>query len=371
MSLRRGTTRTSGQSCGFLLAAALLVGCVRPAEERARRDREIGRATSEGLGVQVVNGLAAVRALGAEQLTLWGSAPNFEFVLTANDARVVRLDLQNCLPAAELVSLSDAVGIAPLEPTLPTRKSFELALPAGASRFRVAAADFATRGPFEFALLSDVQEAIVDVQDVFQRINDEADVRFLLGAGDLTERGGTSELVRYQRELEALAVPYFTTLGNHELGQNPPGYQDYFGRANFQFYERGVAFTLLDSASATLDPLVYDWLGPWLDGARGDVHVVAMHIPPLDPIGVRNGAFASRGEAAALLARFAERGVDLTLYGHIHSYYAFDNAGIPAFISGGGGAIPERFDDIGRHFMVFEIDPDRGVVARRVVRVDP
>jgi hypothetical protein len=95
-----------------------------------------------------------------------------------------------------------------------------------------------------------------------------------------------------------------------------------------------------------------------------------MHIPPLDPIGVRNGAFASRGEAAALLARFAERGVDLTLYGHIHSYYAFDNAGIPAFISGGGGAIPERFDDMGRHFMRFEIDPDRGLVGRRVVRVD-
>lgn len=40
--------------------------------------------------------------------------------------------------------------------------------------------------------------------------------------------------------------------------------------------------------------------------------------------------------------------VDLTVHGHVHSYYAFANAGIPAFITGGGGAIPERFDAIGR-----------------------
>jgi 3',5'-cyclic-AMP phosphodiesterase len=353
-----------------LLAAALATACVRPAEERAQRDREVGRATSQGLGVEVVRGLGAVRQLNGQQLTVWGSAPNFELVLSVEEPRVIRLEVQNCLAAALLSPISDGVSVAPLPSTLPTRKNFELTLPAGTSRLRLGAPDSATRGPFVFALLSDVQEAIDDVQDVFQRINAETDVRFLLGAGDLTEDGGISELVRYQRELETLTVPYFTTLGNHELGASPPAYQDYFGRGNFQFYERGVAFTLLDSASATLDPLVYDWLGPWLDGARDDVHVVAMHIPPLDPIGVRNGAFASRGEAAALLARFAERGVDLTLYGHIHSYYAFDNAGIPAFISGGGGAIPERFDDIGRHFMRFEIDPDRGIVDRRVVRVD-
>ena len=133
---------------------------------------------------------------------------------------------------------------------------------------------------------------------------------------------------------------------------------------------RGVYFTLLDSASATLDPLVYTWLDAWLARARDGVSVVAMHIPPLDPIGVRNGAFASRGEAAALLGTLAEAGVDLTLYGHIHSYYSFDNAGIPAYISGGGGAIPERFDDIGRHFMVFDIDPRAGVTSARLVRVD-
>jgi hypothetical protein len=47
----------------------------------------------------------------------------------------------------------------------------------------------------------------------------------------------------------------------------------------------------------------------------------------------------------------------LTLYGHIHTYHPFSNGGIPAYISGGGGAIPERLDGIGRHFMVVDVNP--------------
>jgi 3',5'-cyclic AMP phosphodiesterase CpdA len=285
---------------------------------------------------------------------------------------MVRLDVQNAMTDAELTALDSGASVTDLTDEPSTRKSFDVELPSGTSRLRFGPPDAGDRGTFRFALMSDVQEAIDDVQDIYERMNEEPDVRFLLGAGDLTSTGSEEELRRFRDELASLEVPYYTTLGNHELGSDdPPRYQDWFGRANFQFSFRGVVFTMLDSASATLDPLVYDWLDGWLARGRNSVHVVAMHIPPLDPTGVRNGAFASRGEAAALLARFAEFGVDLTLYGHIHSFYEFDNAGIPAFISGGGGAIPERFDDMGRHFMVIDIDADGGIRDARVVRVFP
>ena len=88
------------------------------------------------------------------------------------------------------------------------------------------------------------------------------------------------------------------------------------------------------------------------------------------PVGVRNGAFASRNEAQRVLAKLAGGHVDLTLYGHVHSYYAFDNADIPAFITGGGGAIPERFDGIGRHFLNILADPGRNTLDVGLVRVD-
>jgi 3',5'-cyclic AMP phosphodiesterase CpdA len=194
-------------------------------------------------------------------------------------------------------------------------------------------------------------------------------VRFLLGAGDLTERGTREQLERYQSELRALRIPYFTTLGNHELGTTPHLYHEYFGRGNFQFRFQGVYFTLLDSASASLDPTVYDWLDDWLQRGRQ----VCTWWPCTFLLSTPSACATAPGAAVTkpqATGRLAEGRVDVTLYGHVHSYYSFDNAGIPAFISGGGGAIPERFDNLGRHFMLLDVDPERGLTRHSVVRVD-
>lgn len=354
-------------SLGGMIAAS----CLAPAEERTELDLQVGRAEHGSVSVSVVDGLAAVRSLSDDTLVLWGSAPSFELELAAAGPRELTLELQNCLVDAELSAVAGRAELtARGDAGVPTRKFWQLRLPAGRTRLRLAAPDADSLEPFRFALLSDIQEAIDRVSDVFDKVNAEPDVRFLLGAGDLTQRGTRAELERFQHELLRLQVPYFTTLGNHELGTHPDLFHEYFGRGSFQFRFHGVVFTLLDDASATLDPTAYDWLATWLSRARDDVHIVSMHIPPIDPIGVRNGSWASRSEAAKLLALLAEGRVDLTLYGHVHSYYSFDNAGIPAFISGGGGAIPERFDRIGRHFMLFTASPSGGISSRRVIKVD-
>ncbi|HYP76265.1 MAG TPA: metallophosphoesterase [Polyangiaceae bacterium] len=361
-------TRCWKGSVGFCLL--LQLACTRPAEERTRRDLEVGHAKSAALDVAVAAGLAAVRMLSREQLTLWLSAPSSDFSLVVREPLQLEFHVENAMAALELTDL-DANQLVPIVSGADaTKKSWLLTLTPGSRRFRLAAPTAGKNGRFRFALLSDVQEAIDRVQDVYRSINAQPELDFLLGAGDLTEEGEVSELERFQHELATLHVPYYTTLGNHELGERPPAYQEWFGRANFQFVHRGVYFTLLDSASATIDPLADDWLDAWLANGRSSVHVVAMHIPPIDPVGTRNAAFASRAEAAALLAKLAEGAVDLTLYGHIHSHYSFQNAGIPAVISGGGGATPELGSDIGRHFVVFDVDATSGIVSSRVVPVD-
>lgn len=359
--------------CSLLVQAAC---STRPAEERAERDLEVGHAESRGLRVDVDDGLAVVSGIGQDEagdwkFNLWCSAPTQRFKLKRgeNAPTAWRVTLSNVMRESELRVIEGEAAITAEEGNHPTQQVYQLELATPEVRFELMAPEARQRGPFGFALLSDVQEAIDRVQDVFGRINQEP-VAFLLGAGDLTNQGSHDELSRYKRELEKLEVPYYTTLGNHELGQSPTLWHDYFGRASFHFDFRGAAFTLLDSGSATVDPLVYDRLDGWLGDHTSDVHIVAMHIPPLDPTGVRNGAFGSRNEAAKLLGRLARGHVDLTLYGHIHSYYDFENGGIPAYISGGGGAIPERFDNIGRHFLVIEVEPDSGVRKVRTVRVD-
>ncbi|HMJ13439.1 MAG TPA: metallophosphoesterase [Polyangiaceae bacterium] len=350
-------------------------GCVRPTEERAESDREVGSVNVAGSRFRVEGGLAAVRSAKPGEVVLWASAPALRLHVDVGDSAAgpLRLELQNCLSDTELRAFGAGVpvDVEALPSSIPTRKFWSVSLPAGGSFTLVfEPPDTNERAPFRFAVLSDIQEALDRLSDIHAKLNAEPEIRFLLGAGDLTERGTREQLERYQRELTELEVPYFTTLGNHELGQEPTLWHEYFGRGSFHFGFRGVEFSLLDSASASIDPIVYEWLDTWLVQARGRVHVVAMHIPPVDPIGVRNGSFANRNEAAKLLTRLARGRVDLTLYGHIHSYYAFENAGIPAHISGGGGAIPERFDGIGRHFLVVDVDPSSGIREVRIVRVD-
>jgi 3',5'-cyclic-AMP phosphodiesterase len=350
----------------LLLAVA---GCLDVAEERALLEDAVGQARAGGLAVKVDDGLASVQRLAPDGLTLWGGAPRISFSLTLPPgAPPFTIVVENAMPGAQLTGATAAT----MPSERPTLARFVLTPPVAGGELRlvVAPPDADTPGAFRFVSLADVQEAIGRVQDIYGLVNAERDVRFAVFNGDLTQFGTDEELVRFRDELEGLRVPLFSTLGNHELGESPAPYLTRFGRGSFHYVFRGVGFTMLDSASATLAPQTYDRLERWLEGARDKVHIVGMHIAPLDPIGTRNGAFASRAEAARALALFAGGGVDLTLYGHIHSYYSFFNAGIPAYISGGGGAVPERFDGIGRHFLVIDVDAAVGVIGARVVRVD-
>jgi predicted phosphodiesterase len=360
---------------GTLLGiAVVLVACTDVADDRAERDESVGQHQDDALRIRIDGGLAAIRAVTAEHIELWSSAPAWSASIEQRSATALTLDVKNVIPGSALFVKQ---AIVRLEKTaLPTRARFFIGaspqpgprllqlelLPPGADR----------PPPYQFAVLGDIQEAIDRVQDIYQRMAQEPELEFVICPGDWTQRGTREQLLRFERELESLPIPFYGTLGNHELGTTPPPYQELFGRANLHFHYRSVAFSLLDSGSATLAPRSLDWLSEWLDEDRRAVHVFVTHYPPIDPIGVRNGSFASRAEAHQLLARLADGHVDLNLHGHVHSYYAFTAAGIPSYISGGGGAIPERFDAMGRHFLVVRVSGGDAfsIESVRVVRID-
>jgi predicted phosphodiesterase len=358
------------------LGTLVLAGCLNVAEERAEQDLRVGHASREGNRVDVEDGLAAVRRFEPGRLELWANAPTLRVQLSVGDPAPAEWEVRvrNVMPDAvltaedangtELVSTAtDAAFTTERRVTLPVT-------PGTVVSIHVAAPDADQPTPFTFIDFADVQTAIDRVQDIFQKMNAESAARFVVMCGDVTQNGRVDQLERFQAEQGGLRLPIFTTLGNHELGDSDVPFHDFFGRGSESFAFHGAHFTLLDSGSATLDPMVYGWLDGWLANAKGNAHFVFMHIPPIEPIGIRDGAFSSRAEADKLIVRLARGRVTGTFYGHVHSYYAFDNAGIPAFISGGGGAIPERFDGIGRHFLVVDVDPDQRAMSSRVVRVD-
>lgn len=357
-------------------ALVLSSACLDVAEERAERDASVGRAERGGLRVEVEHGLAAVRELAPGRLELWANAPTLRANLTLPPGAPAEwvLRVRNAMPDAALRAFDAAgspVPAEPLEAAFGTDRRFLVrAEPGQTLRIVLAAPDADADAPFQFLVFADVQDAIDRVQDIFRRMNTEARARFVMMAGDITERGGAEELERFQQEQLGLRLPIFVTLGNHELGESEVLYHSYFGRGSQSFTFHGARFTTLDSASATIDPKVYAWLDTWLEQGRGHAHFVFAHIAPVEPIGVRNGCFSSRAEANRLIARMGRAGVTASFYGHVHSYYTFEHAGIPVFISGGGGAIPERFDGIGRHYLAIDVDPRARTFEKRLVRVD-
>lgn len=353
-----------------LLLLATSGGCLRPAEERAELDREVGRAVAGGLSVEVEHGLAAVRSFDGETLELWAQAPVLNLHFRAEDSapRTLRLRVLNTRRDTEL-RIDD--GTRACEP-LADRAcgcEFELDL-ASELDATVALPQDAVEDGFVFAVLGDVQRAIGSVHEVYERMNQDPELAFVASSGDLVNTGERSELERFQDELSVLEIPYYSTVGNHELGGTPKAWHQLFGPFNVHFQYKGVTFSLIDAGNATIDPIVYGWLSDWLDQARDETHAVFMHIPPLDPAGLRGGGFRSRKEGAKLMEMLGEGRVDALFLGHIHSYYAFSAAGVPSFISGGGGAIPERFDGIGRHYLRVRASAAGGIEDVAVVRVD-
>lgn len=363
-------------SASAWLLLATSSACLSPAHERADRDERMGRSSFDGVGVAIEGGHGAVMSLANGTVELWGGAPSLDVALDggATPPSSWNVKLGNVLPDAKVTAFVDdvEVPVTVVASAIPTER--ELLVASGAARavrLHIGPSDEASTAPFRVIVFGDVQEAIDKVQDIYQRMNGETDARFILMVGDLTERGTEEELRRFRREMRTLRLPIFTTLGNHELGTDDgEPYSRYFGRGSDSFVFHGARFTLLDSASATIDPKVSDWLDGWLDAGRGGTHIVGMHVPPQDPIGTRNGAFASSAEANAFLLKLGKAHVTATFYGHIHSYYAYENAGIPAIITGGGGAIPEKMDTIGRHYMAVDIDPAKRSVESALIAVD-
>lgn len=358
-----------------LLSLLSLAACSRPGEERALAELEVGTlAEPSGLTVEVAGGLARIARAAPGDLALWSQAPAFEVELFVppSAAGAWRIEVGN-IPADSALSVDGQPAMMAAAQQRVTSQ-WEILLTEGAHTLRVAPLDADDPGPFRFLALADVQTGLSSVHEVFAAMNRVEGARFAVFMGDLTERAELHEYDLAQQQLETLQIPFYATLGNHELWAEPERFFTRFGRASFHFAYRDVAFSFADSGDAGLDPMVEGWVDDWLDESRDQVHVFLSHFPPIDPAGIRDGSYRNHRDGHRLLGKLASGGVDLTLFGHIHTYIAFENAGIPSYISGGGGARQERWDGISkRHFLIVDVSgaaDGGGVESVAVRRVD-
>ncbi|MCP4602484.1 MAG: metallophosphoesterase [Proteobacteria bacterium] len=360
-----------------LLPVLWLFGCIASLDDRVQLDETTGFARIDTAQIEVTGQVASVRRFQDGLIELWAQAPVVPMVLNIKNSEVSHWDITvfNTMPNAVLWARNQNGEALPVgEPATPrpTVRKWRLPIPGGQTiTLTITPPDAQLESPYRFAVLGDIQSAIDEFGDIVARLNQDPTIRFVASTGDLIERGTRRLLERFQSELHPLRVPFFSTVGNHELiNADPSDWAELFGRFNTHFQFKGTAFTLIDSASATIHPKVYDWLDECLEEGRTLPHVALTHIPPLDPSGTRGGAFSSSKEAAKFIRTLAAGKVDATFYGHIHSYYEFSNGGIPAYISGGGGAIPERMDGISRHYLTVDVIPKDQSLSVKVVHID-
>lgn len=348
-----------------------LAACTRPSSDRALADLEVGSEVLAGADVSIANGMAAIRKLADHDLELYATAPDIDVDVFLDATSTGNWTIVAANVTTDAVLQMNGIEFDREPSARGTVATFHVPLVAGANHLRIAPLDTDIAGPFRVAAMADIQTAMPQVHEVFEMISATPDLRFVVAMGDITNRGDLDEYELFEQKLLSLNIPFYSTIGNHELWADADRWFSRYGRMNFQFRFKGVYFTFVDSGDASIDPVVEDWLGDWLATAEDATNIFLTHIPPVDPVGYRAGGFRSMRDGQRLLAELVKGNVDLTLYGHIHTYVNFENAGIPARISGGGGADPMRGDGIDRHFLVLDLDATAtGVENIEVHRVD-
>ncbi|MBU1219501.1 metallophosphoesterase [Myxococcota bacterium] len=355
----------------LLFIVLFFFACKNDAGDRVENDKKIGFYQNDNWSVRIASGLGNITYADNDKIHIWSQSPVLDIEFTADSTPfTVTFHLHNMMSTTMLYEDDLGTSITKVSSDNKTQV-FDVTLLNASARITAASPDQNSAGEFSFALVSDIQDAVYKVDDIWDSINSYPEISFVVSTGDLTHRGTTEQMDVFFSKLELLEKPFYSTAGNHDVGwDREEVWARRFGRVNFSFVYRHCYFTFIDSASAGIHPDVYSWLDTWLENGKNSVHTVITHYPPVDPDGTRNASFSSRMEAWKFLKMLAKANVDLTLYGHIHSYYAFQNAGIDAYISGGGGGIDEHYDGMGRHWLRITIDANEGIKSVDLIRVD-
>ena len=345
-----------------------LVSCSDFKDDRANRDKNIGIIETEHYKLSTEKGILNVQQASEAEVKVRAGSP--EFVAKLENKTSTPLSIQfsiTNIPVNLSLAINDEI-IEPIESsTQATKKIWNLEL-AGNSTMSLATPTNPAE-PFEYLAFGDIQDGIEEFDDVINLINLQENIEFILFLGDLTMNSDEEEFEKIVAAFEKINYPIYSTPGNHDV-RSKTRYHSYFGKASYSWGYRGVRFTSVDTASWTLSQSSWNQYKGWLSEAKDQMHIVYSHIAPTEPFGLRGGHWRSRREANAFIAESSRAGVDAMFYGHLHTLDIYSLAGIPVYLSGGGGAFQEYFDGIERHFLKVSVNPAHSQLGVSVIRVD-
>jgi hypothetical protein len=187
-------------------------------------------------------------------------------------------------------------------------------------------------GPLRFAVVGDVHAWYDEAWDAVRLLNRIEGLAFVVQVGDFTDLGRGYEYELMGEVFEALEVPWFVAVGNHDLlGNGGAIFDEVFGPRNTDFTYARTRFVLLDTNSRE-----YGFGGGvpdlgWLErrvapSPDHDRTIVFSHVGPWD------GDF-DPALRDAFVSRLGAAGVALSLHGHDHAYAEYEYEGVRYFVA--------------------------------------
>lgn len=194
---------------------------------------------------------------------------------------------------------------------------------------------------FNFAAFSDIQMPSSEKTMFDHFVPDVADknISFFFVAGDLTEDGTPAEMTHVKEVLDTAGIPYFVTLGNHDLFQAPDqggwgAYKSTFGPGTYSVQIGSeVRLVFLDTGSGEIGSSQFKWLEDQLS-VFVKYTIVSTHYPIYEgqaPWIFRLESYQERYRLTALLNKY---NVYAFVAGHLHGYEYAKVGNVEHFIVG-------------------------------------
>jgi hypothetical protein len=177
---------------------------------------------------------------------------------------------------------------------------------------------------FSFAVFGDPQigHDYRSRLDRFRQEVTERGIDFFCVLGDLTNDATPDEVDSIKLQLERVGVPYYATIGNHDLyqGDGWERFKENYGPSCYSVVIADrIKLIFLDTADGTIGPTQFDWLEGELKDS-GFIKIVLTHYPVFEgekPIMWRLASDAERVKIQSLLGRY---GAFAWCAGHIHGW---------------------------------------------------
>jgi len=178
-------------------------------------------------------------------------------------------------------------------------------------------------------------------------------IRFVIFGGDLTYLGEDGEYSNFINHCDALTVPWYPAIGNHDIYNSGWSYYwRYLGPSVYSFNGGNAKFIVIDSAGGKIGEAQMEWIQDQLRNNKQPLLFVISHMP------IYGGSqstfeFPKTEEREMLISLFEKYEVDIVLEGHYHGYVDITNNGVRYITS---GSFSDGLLDSGiRHFLMVNV----------------